>query len=349
MDFQSGIDISVVVPTYRGAESLRELVARAQALFAERGLSGEIVLVNDASPDSTWSVIGELTRDHTGVVGVDLLTNHGQARATLCGIAYARGRFIATMDDDLQHWPEDLGVLYDALEAHPDWDAVVGTWPRDHPQLIKRFGSWLHGTVDRRIQGTPKGFRHSSFRMMRRPLADALVEHETRTPVLSPLVVQLSNQVHNVEVRHSERKHGTSTITFRESIDRVVTNIIHGTTLPLRILARLGAAAAFLSAVAAAGPARTLVRRNACHSRMGLRLPGDNLLRRDDAHRHRDDRPVPQRRPLARARIGDAHAVGRTAELNALRRSPGGSTARLSSNGPATLRARAAGSLPPAR
>ena len=57
---------------------------------------------------------------------------------------------------------------------------------------------------------------------MRGPLADALVEHETRTPVLSPLVVQLSNQVHNVEVRHSERQHGTSTITFRESIDRVV-------------------------------------------------------------------------------------------------------------------------------
>ena len=45
--------------------------------------------MNDASPDSTWSVIGELTRDHAGVVGVDLLTNHGQARATLCGIAYA--------------------------------------------------------------------------------------------------------------------------------------------------------------------------------------------------------------------------------------------------------------------
>ena len=86
VDFQSGIDISVVVPTYKGAASLRELVERAEALFDERGLCGEIVLVNDASPDSTWSVIGELTRDHAGVVGVDLLTNHGQARATLCGI-----------------------------------------------------------------------------------------------------------------------------------------------------------------------------------------------------------------------------------------------------------------------
>ena len=105
-------------------------------------------------------------------------------------------------------------------QEHPDWDAV-GTWPHDHPELIKRSGSWLHGMIDRQIQGTPKGFRHSSYRTMRRPLADALVEHETRTPVFSPLVVQLSNQVHNVEVRHSERKHGTSTITLSESIDRV--------------------------------------------------------------------------------------------------------------------------------
>src|SRR4029078_11802320 len=65
VDFQSGIDSSVFVPTYRGAESLRELVARTQALFAERGLSGEIVLVKDVSPASDWSVVGELMRDQS--------------------------------------------------------------------------------------------------------------------------------------------------------------------------------------------------------------------------------------------------------------------------------------------
>jgi glycosyltransferase involved in cell wall biosynthesis len=252
VDIQCSIDVSVVVPTYKGAESLRELVSRTEALFAERGLRGEIVVVNDASPDSTWSVIDELSRDNSNVVGVDLLTNHGQARATLCGIAYARGRLVATMDDDLQQWPEDIGTLYDALEQHPEWDAVVGTWDRDHPEALKRVGSWIHAFVDRRVQGTPKGFRHTSFRLMRRPLADALLEHETRTPVLSPLIRQLSSEVYNVEVRHSERRYGTSTITLRESIDRVITNIIHGTTLPLRILARLGAIAAVLSALVSA-------------------------------------------------------------------------------------------------
>ena len=91
------------------------------------------------------------------------------------------------------------------------------------------------------------GFRHTSFRLLRRPLADALVEHETRTPVLSPMIRQLSSQVHNVEVEHSERPYGRSTITLRESMNRVVNNIVHGTTLPLKLISRLGAAAAVLS------------------------------------------------------------------------------------------------------
>ena len=243
------IDISVVVPTYKGARSLDDLVRRTEAFFAERKLRGEIILVNDSSPDDTWSVIERLTRAHQSVVGIDLMTNEGQALATLCGIAHARGRFVATMDDDLQQWPEDLGKLLDALDEHPDWDAAIGSWDRDHNTLSKRFGSWMHARVDHYVHGTPRGFRHTSFRLMRRPLADALVEHQTRTPVLSPMVRQLSSQVYNVEVRHSAREHGGSTITLRESVRRVITNVVHGTTLPLRLLSRLGAAAAALSVI----------------------------------------------------------------------------------------------------
>jgi dolichol-phosphate mannosyltransferase/undecaprenyl-phosphate 4-deoxy-4-formamido-L-arabinose transferase len=246
------IDISVVVPTYKGGQSLPELVQRTETFFLERELRGEIVIVNDASPDGSWSVVQRLAAAHPTVVGIDLLTNHGQARATLCGIAHARGELVATMDDDLQQWPEDLGRLYDALAEHPEWDAAIGTWGRDQPSLAKRLGSWVHAAVDQYAQGTPKGFRHTSFRMMRRPLADALCEHDTRTPVLGPLVRQLSSEVHNVEVRHSPRSVGSSTITLRESIDRVVTNIIHGTTLPLRILSRLGVFAAVVSALLSA-------------------------------------------------------------------------------------------------
>jgi hypothetical protein len=248
----TGVDISVVVPTYKGSASLPDLVERTEAFFARRQLCGEIVIVNDASPDGTWSVVQRLADAHPSVVGIDLLTNHGQARTTLCGIAHARGEFVATMDDDLQQWPEDLERLYDALAEHPEWDAAVGTWSRDQPSLAKRVGSWAHAAVDRYAYGTPKDYRHTSFRMMRRPLADALVEYDTRTPVLGPLIRQLSSQVYNVEVRHSPRTLGSSTITLRESLDRVITNIVHGTNLPLRLLSRLGVFAAVLSCLLSA-------------------------------------------------------------------------------------------------
>ena len=84
------IDISVVVPTYKGAASLPELVARLDAFFASRQLHGEVVLVNDSSPDDTWPVIERVARLHSSVVAIDLMSNEGQALATLCGIAHAR-------------------------------------------------------------------------------------------------------------------------------------------------------------------------------------------------------------------------------------------------------------------
>jgi len=112
-------------------------------------LRGELVLVNDSSPDDTWAVIEGLARVHHSLVAIDLMTNEGQALATLCGIAHARGRFVATMDDDLQQWPEELGKLLDALKEHPEWDAAVGSWHRDHESMTRRVGSWCtRGSID---------------------------------------------------------------------------------------------------------------------------------------------------------------------------------------------------------
>jgi glycosyltransferase involved in cell wall biosynthesis len=243
-------ELSIVVPTYRGAESLAELLERLQAVMAARAIDHEVIVVNDASPDGTWERLEQLAPDHPELLAIDLLSNRGQAMATLAGLAYARAEVVATMDDDLQQPPEELPILLDALAANPRWDAVVGTWRRDHG-AFRALGSWAHALVDRLAHGTPMSFRHTSFRLMRRPLVDALLAHETRTPVLGPLITQLSSQTHNVAVEHHERKHGASTITLRESVSRVLTNLIHGTTLPLKLLSRLGLLVAFAALVVA--------------------------------------------------------------------------------------------------
>jgi glycosyltransferase involved in cell wall biosynthesis len=241
--------LSVVVPTYRSAPVLGELLDRLRATLAD--VDYEVVIVNDASPDDTWERLEALAPRHPELVAVDLLANRGQALATLCGVAHARGDLVATMDDDLQHPPEELPRLLEALAANPDWDAAVGTWPRDRG-LIRGVGSWLFGRIDRLAHGTPKGFRHTAFRVMRRPLAEALLSHESRTPLFGPLLTQLSNEVHNVPVAHDARPHGGSTISLRRATSSVAANLIHGTTLPLRLLSYLGLLSAVVALVLAA-------------------------------------------------------------------------------------------------
>ncbi len=108
--------VSVVVPVYNGARSIAELVARLDALANDAAIH-EIVLVDDASSDESWAVIGVLAAANPRVHGVTLAQNAGQHAALLAGIATSSGDVIITMDDDLQHRPEDIPLLLAALDG----------------------------------------------------------------------------------------------------------------------------------------------------------------------------------------------------------------------------------------
>jgi glycosyltransferase involved in cell wall biosynthesis len=231
--------LSIVVPTFGGRDSLAPLLGRLHAVLEPRNIDYEVIIVNDASPDDTWPVLVALVEQHPELRAIDLLNNHGQPLATVCGLHHARGELVATMDDDLQHPPEELPKLLDALEAHPGWDAVVGRWARDEGAW-RNFGSFVHETLDRVAYGTPRHFRHSSFRLMRRPAVLAIVNHETRVPVVGPLLTQVAKEVHNIEIAHHAREFGRSGFQIGEGVRRVFTNFLHGSALPLRLLSRFG-------------------------------------------------------------------------------------------------------------
>lgn len=240
------VGLSVVVPVYNSAPSLPELVERCDATLTATGLTHELVLVNDGSADESWQVLEELVDRYPGVVAVDLLRNHGQNVATMCGMARARGELVATLDDDLQHPPEELQVLLDHLRDRPDLDAVVGSWPRDRGG-VRDVGTRVNATVDRIANGTPKGFHHTGFRLMRRPVVDAMLATRTRTPIVWSLLSRSTARVANVTVRHAPRRHGRSGYTLAGGVRLMAKNFLQGTTLPLRLLSVLG----FLSALLA--------------------------------------------------------------------------------------------------
>lgn len=249
-------DVSVVVPTYRGSANLPDLVDQLKGVFERRGIDYEIVIVNDASPDDTWSVVESLADEDDRIVGIDLLNNHGQPTATMCGLAATRGHLVATLDDDLEHRPDQLEKLLDVLAERPDLDAVVATWPVRR-SLGRDVGTWIYAVADRVAWGTRRGFRHTAFRLMRRPVCDAVVHHRTRSPVVGPILTQVTSRVENVEVEHGTRQHGSSGFTVRDGARRVIQNFTAGSTAPLKVFSAVGL---ILACVAFAGAGVLLLR-----------------------------------------------------------------------------------------
>src|SRR5215475_10022861 len=108
--------ISVVTPVYNGEASIVELCRRLAEVLPRISTEYEIILVNDGSRDRSWDVILELSSHSATVRGLNLMRNYGQHNALLCGIRAARGDLIVTMDDDLQHQPEEIPRLLARLD-----------------------------------------------------------------------------------------------------------------------------------------------------------------------------------------------------------------------------------------
>jgi polyisoprenyl-phosphate glycosyltransferase len=249
----AGCRYSVVIPCYRSGRSLPELVNRLDLVLRQEApeLDYEILLVHDASPDETWGVIRELAEKFPRVRGLDLLYNVGQYRATLCGLAEARGEWLITLDDDLQHPPEELPKLFRGLEQHPEWDCVMGRFPRKRHSGWRNLGSRLMRWLNVQLLGAPPEITPSSFRVFRRVVAEALCGHGTSKPILSPLIFRTTRRIGNIDVEHHERRHGTSNYRLWQLVRILLDNVFTASTLPLRVMSGLGFFASMASVLLA--------------------------------------------------------------------------------------------------
>jgi phenylacetate-CoA ligase len=119
------VELSVLVPCFNEEGNLPELVERILRVFERRRISGEIVLVNDGSRDRTGAVIDALAARHPNVVGVHHPTNRGIPGGWTSGFQHSRGRYVCTIDADLQYQPEAIAQLYREM-AFTKADLVQG-------------------------------------------------------------------------------------------------------------------------------------------------------------------------------------------------------------------------------
>ncbi|MGQ0800752.1 MAG: glycosyltransferase family 2 protein [Pseudomarimonas sp.] len=239
-------EISVVVPVFSGTEELPQLHSRLNATLTKMGRTFELILVDDRGNPQSWGTIRSLADNHANVIGIRLGRNFGQHAATLCGIRHAKGKWVVTMDEDLEHPPECLPAMIEQCsDATP---LVYGVFPtRTHAAHRNITSEIMRRILKRAFPELNE--QYSSFRVMRGALARDLAAFHMHRPYLDGVLSWLTSGVASVEVEHGRRLAGQSAYTWRRLISHAVNIFITFSNLPLRMASIAGGILACLSVV----------------------------------------------------------------------------------------------------
>lgn len=240
--------ISAVVPAYNSELSLPELVRRLQPVLDAAATEYELILVDDGSRDSTWRVIEDLAREHAWVRGVHFMRNYGQHNAVLCGIRLARYELIVTIDDDLQHPPEEIPKLLEKLTD--DKDVVYGTPAQEQHEVWRNAASQVTKIALQSAMGAPIARKAGPFRVFRTRIRDAFAGYDGPYVSIDVLLTWGTTRFDAVDVRHEPRTLGTSNYTFRKLVVHALNMVTGFSTWPLQVSSLIGFSFTVLGTIA---------------------------------------------------------------------------------------------------
>ncbi len=204
---------SVVIPVYNGAGTVKALAGGISDLFDRLGSSFEVVFIDDHSEDNSWDIIRGLAAADSRIIAIKLAVNYGQHNATVCGLNYVSGDFIITMDDDLQHSPEDIPKLIRKMEE-TGADVVIARLVNKKHNWHRRRASDFMRRLNELFAKKPKGLHLSSFRLMKKTIADKMLCTEMPFIFIPALMFGVTQNVVNTDVEHRKRQYGSSNYGF---------------------------------------------------------------------------------------------------------------------------------------
>ena len=237
-----GVEISVVIPVYNSEKILPSLQARLQTILVSTGKAFEIVYVDDGSQDASWTVLRQLQdANPKHVVAIQLMRNYGQHNALMCGFRAARGQYILTMDDDLQHPPEEVPKLLAAI-VQGDLDLVYGAYDQKQHSALKNAASWIVNRFYRIVFQSP--FTVTSFRILRRELLETILSYSLNFTFVDGLLAWNTRRIGEVKVSHHPRAQGRSGYRFGKLLTLALNLFTNFSLLPLQFVSFCGVSAA---------------------------------------------------------------------------------------------------------
>jgi undecaprenyl-phosphate 4-deoxy-4-formamido-L-arabinose transferase len=230
--------LSFVIPLFNSASTIGPLVREIAALHIEGG--HEIVLVNDGSSDRTAEVCRELLRaSGVPITLVSHSRNFGEHNAVLTGYRHARGAYVVNLDDDGQNPPAEAVRLWEHARSQ-DLDVVFGRYVRKEHSAWRNLGSWLTNRLADWMLDKPRGLYLSSFRCVRGLIVRAVAEHTGPFPYIDGLILQITQSIGSLDVRHEARQGGRSGYTLHKLGRLWLSTFVNFSVIPLRLATFLG-------------------------------------------------------------------------------------------------------------
>ena len=249
----SGPALSFVIPLYYSAETIGDVVRDIEALVIEGG--HEIVLVHDGSGEATSQVCRELVRHaKVPITLIEHARNYGEHNAVLTGWRHARGAHLVNLDDDGQNPPAEAVRLW-RYAVEKEFDVVFGHYEAKQHSAWRNLGSWFTNRMTDWALDKPHGFYLSSFRCVSAFVAQQVVSYAGPYPYIDGLLLQVTQRIGSIDVRHEARRAGKSTYTLRRLVRLWLSAWINFSVLPLRVATVAGLVIAVVGVMALAGVA----------------------------------------------------------------------------------------------
>jgi len=243
------LDLSIVIPVYRSEAILPVLVETIYDEMQKANLEGkfELLLVNDCSPDNSWSVICSLADKFSFVEGISLRRNFGQHNATMAGLNNTIGKVVVVMDDDLQHPPSAIAEMVEALSN--GYDVCYTHYLNRQHALWKKVGSRINNWVAKRLLNKPRDIYLSSFKALRREVVDEVVKYDGPYAYVDGLILDVTHSITSIKIEHQLRLTGEGNYNLHRSLSLWLKMATSFSVLPLRIASYVGFSLATLSLV----------------------------------------------------------------------------------------------------
>jgi undecaprenyl-phosphate 4-deoxy-4-formamido-L-arabinose transferase len=247
---QAELALSVVIPVYNGADSIGELVGVLEALDIPGG--HEIVLVYDGSPDNSLEVCrGLVERAKVPITLIELARNFGEHNAVMAGLRHTRGAHVINMDDDLQNPPEEVARLL-AFAQESGRDVIYTYYDEKQHARWRNLGSQFTNWVAGFVLDKPKNFYLSSFRCMNAFVVREITRYDGPFPYVDGLILQVTQNIDRMLVRHLPRAVGRSNYTLRRLLRLWTSMFVNFSVMPLRVSTLMGFALSLAGGLGAA-------------------------------------------------------------------------------------------------